>query len=354
MPMDYSMLAQMASGVGAAMNQQPWSQALNQITQQNISAKNQAGLIDFYKQILSGKMPGAKANLSDKGMNLTLPSNIMGLDSMEGHTNLGTVSGGGSVGPGHILPTASASVPATPNVPEVQNQGGSFSSFLNPQDSQPSMPSLAGLSTQDISNALSGALNIEQLRQKKIMDVFESSKPDIPKDERTAAIKNYEYSVSRGSDKTFDDFQKDARTAHEKNYERAVSEGYEGKFHEWLRDITALGGGLSIGEKIAEKRAFSKLQGELFFDDPDWIDKLSKHMSSKSVRSKIILPFMGDPVASKKAEAKEKFNYIKAKIESGKGVITKNPGWSEDGKTIIFTVRWPSGEIGTIKHAIME
>lgn len=358
--MDYSMLAQMASGVGAGLNQQPWAQALNQITQQNISAKNQAGLIDFYKQILAGKMPGAKANLSEKGMNLTLPSNIMGLDSMEGQTNLGATSGGGSAGPG-----PEQTVPATPNVPETQNQGGFFSSFLNPQSSQPSMPSLAGLSTQDVSNALSGALNIEQLRQKKLMDIFEASKPAIPKDERTAAVKNYEYSIAQGSDKSFDEFQKDARTTHEKNYERAVSEGYDGKFHEWLRDITALGGGLSLGEKIEEKKAFSKLkveekkafgeiEGQLYFKDPGWIDDLSKHMSSSGIETKIFAAYdKNNPSAEPLARAKESVKFIESKISAGGGKV-QEVKFAEDGKTMIWTVRWPSGDVEEIKHAVRD
>lgn len=182
MPIEKNILLQYLSGAGAALSGQPWAQSLNQITQQNIAAQSQAGLIDLYKQILSGQMPGAKANLSEKGMNLTMPSNVMGLGGgagagVEGH--MGAVSDLGAGVSGVPAPTTVAPGAA----PSAQQGGGFLSKLLNPSVSQPGSgaipPSaLAGLSPQDVSAALSGALNIEQLRQKQIMDMMGLAKGD--------------------------------------------------------------------------------------------------------------------------------------------------------------------------------
>lgn len=172
---------QYLSGMGAGLNPDPWVQNLNQITQQNIGAQSQAGLINLYKNILAGKMPGAKANLSDKGMNLTMPSNTLGLESggkVEGHTGAVGDMGAGVSG----VPSQAG---ATPNTPVAQQEGGFLSKLLNPSDSQPGSgnipPSaLAGLSPQDVSAALSGALSIEQLKQKQIIDMMKLAKGEPP------------------------------------------------------------------------------------------------------------------------------------------------------------------------------
>ena len=182
-PGAWNLLRQYMSGVGAGLNPDPWVQNLNRITQQNVSATSQAGLIDLYRQILSGKMPGAKANLSEKGMNLTMPSQTLGLGEgaggagVEGH--MGAVS---DLGAG-VSGVPSAPAQPTSNIPATQQEGGFLSKLLNPSVSQPGSgtipPSaLAGLSPQDVSAALSGALNIEQLRQKQIMNMMGLAKGD--------------------------------------------------------------------------------------------------------------------------------------------------------------------------------
>lgn len=181
-PGQWNMLSQYLSGMGAGLNPDPWVQNLNKITQQNIEARSQVGLIDLFKNMLSGKVPGAKANLSEKGMNLTLPSNVMGLGGgagagAEGH--MGAVSDLGAGVSGVPTPTT-----ISPNVtPGAQQGGGFLDKILNPSVSQSGSgtipPSaLAGLSAQDVSAALSGALNIEQLRQKQIMNTFAMGKVD--------------------------------------------------------------------------------------------------------------------------------------------------------------------------------
>jgi len=245
---------------------------------------------------------------------------------------------------------------------------------------------LAGLTPENISQVLQFKMGAEAAEQQKLNDVIDAiykgaltkealartkgATPSITipgtdikltskqyldwyktanKDERTAAIKNYEYSKTKkggSSDWTFEEFYRDARTRYQKDYDRYVSEGGTENFHEWLRDIIALGGGLSLDEVVGRKKALGDLQGQLYFKNPDWIDNLSKHMSSDDVRSKLIRSDNPD-----QTRAEEAVRFIESKITAGGGTI-EDVKFAADGKTMIWTVKWPSGNIEEIRNGV--
>ena len=167
----------------------------------------------------------------------------------------------------------------------------------------------------------------------------------MTRDERTAAIKNYEYAVGQGYKKSFEEFQTDSRTTHEKDYDRAVKDGYTGTFNEWMLEMRKAGATrITLGEKLEEKKAVSELQGQLYFQDPKWVDDVSKYISDKAVRSRILTS--DDP----NAERREVGRYIDRKIEAGGGTI-QSVKWSEDGRTAVWTVQWEDGTVGTVRYA---
>ncbi len=129
--------------------------SVNAITQQNIQAQNaDKKLKTFLAQLLGPD--GMKATFSNKGINLTVPSDVL---QGTGESGLGKDTAASS-GTAPVAPTTPPVVPtAAPSV-------GGGSSVVNPfivSDSSPS--DLAGLSSQDIYGALGGALSTAQMKQ---------------------------------------------------------------------------------------------------------------------------------------------------------------------------------------------
>ena len=144
------------------------------------------------------------------------------------------------------------------------------------------------MTPQDISQALQFKLTQDQFKQQKIRDVMDSmykmsliqesqkrlNERDIPKDERTAAIKNYEYAVKRGYEGSFDDWEKDALTTNQKDYKAAVEDGYKGSFHEWLSAMKKLGAPqISIGDRVLETRTAGAKADVMLGDVVSQVDK---------------------------------------------------------------------------------
>lgn len=319
---------------------------VNKITQQNIASQNQAKLlqkllgqgVDFKSgedggismkfndaetmtKLLGGEDGTAKSPLTTPSLD---SSNLNNLESFGSGLNIGG---------------------QTKSVSDALNPSASPLGNLSPSD-------LAGLTPQDLSNALGIKLAFDQAEQKKVSDQqnfgLQQSKllAAMNKDERTAAIQNYEYAVQQGYKGKFDEFQKDARTSHIKDYQYAVKEGYKGDFNSWLRDMTALGGGLTLGEKVAEKKEFSKLKGQFYFDDPKWTTELDKYMSSEDVQNKLFIS--DNPSYDRQVEA---IRFIEGKITGGGGEI-QDVRKSDDGESIIWKVKWPSGDVKEIKRGI--
>jgi len=286
------LLWQYLSAGGAAMSQgEQIAPALNQVTQQSISSKSMTGLMGIFQKMLKGELAeGTEMKLSgDKGMTMSIPS--FQIKQLSGESG-GLFGGGeglslGGTPPSVPTPQANPSpgavpVPTMPNLPAPAPQQagggnmGALAKLLNPSASLPDIPrsALAGLSTQDISAALSGMLGVEGLDQKKLETLLDMpykdaatksalagipykqaltiealarvQKMNMPDDERTAAMKNYQYALGQGSKLTFDEWMQ-TQTGNWKDYQKAVEGGYSGGFQTWLEHMRTIGGGQEQG-----------------------------------------------------------------------------------------------------------
>jgi len=396
---DSKLFWQYMSGAGAALSEgESVAGALDKVFQQSTSATSMTGLMGMFQKMLKGEMPeGAGYKVDSKGMSLTIPK--MHLDKLSGEK--GDLFGPGeglSLGatpPGGTAPQApqtpfSVQAPEMPNLPAPVGGGGgggkagALMKLLNPSSSLPNISAsdLAGLSTTDISNALSGMLGVEGLDQKKITDVssmlLQASQarladararelgvgypipvPGVGRVSRTewnnlpSSIREHAAYVAQA--KALGD--SDIMTL--KEFENEFSLTERGKFlRDWLKhpeiaaaDLASRKAGASqinIGQKVEEKKAMADLGGQLYFKNPKWTDDLAKHMSSKGVRGRIM-----ESTDEPRRRSIEKIRYIEDKILAGGGELV-DVKLAEDNRTMIWTVEWPNGDKETIKHVIRD
>lgn len=348
---------------------------INAVTQQNISAQNFAKLL---KTVLGPD--GTKATLSNAGINLTVPKETALFKSMlgEGDVPFQANMSLDSAASAPIVPTQEKQVP-TPN-------GGS--PVLNPfVEGQPntglnvSGPDLAGLSPKDIASAIGLKQNQEELKSKTIAQIqdmayktslMENIKSEIDtrtprfeipgvgkviakqyidwqklmQEKKPNEAKLYEYAIGQGFKGSFIDFENRTQTAHKKDYDEAVKSGYSGDFNTWMLSM-AKAGAINLGDKVAEKKAFSELQGQDYFNNPDWTKDIEKTVQAFDKEQAWLIPEEQRPLA----RAKTKVKAIEDKISAGGGAVQKVV-MDKDGKTMIWTVKWPTGDIKIVKQAV--
>lgn len=244
-----NLFLQYLSGAGGAMSAgEPIGPTLNQITQQNIGAQSKHKLQQSYmktlQQMLGGLPMGGKISGDKDNLTIKMPTGSLAQEGSQ-------LEGGSGI---------------DWSDPKEQGQLSAFlrEGAANPSASPSDVSSadLAGLTAADVSQALSGATNVQALKQKKFTDIVDAlyksrtaadmekrteiyGRPAIPKDERINAIKGYEYAKTEegGSYKgSFKEWERDDRTGNIKDYERYASdEEAMGRtpddFNTWLRDL---------------------------------------------------------------------------------------------------------------------
>lgn len=361
---------------------------INAITNQNIQTQNMAKLL---KTLLGPD--GTKATFSNTGMNLTVPKE----SSM-----FSDILGGGD----GTFKVDQSLVPSTTPTPTPNNFSvGGGSSVANPfVISQPEMnisaSDLAGLTPKDIASAIGMKQAQDQLKQqsyKDMVDAFykgsimqnaataapiENAYKDaltkkaladiendkaiyqvpgsnvmlnakdwiayqkLNKESQSAAVKNYEYAQSQGFTGSFVEFENSAKTTHQKDYAGAVAGGYKGDFHNWMLEM-AKAGAINLGGKLEEKKALSELEGQLYFNNPKWTEDINKQTAEFDKNQAWLVPEKDRPLAKSKVIVKT----IEDKIAAGSGAI-QSVTMDKDGKTMVWTVKWPSGDVKTIKQAV--
>lgn len=126
--------------------------------QQNIAAQSMADIQNQYlKALLGGKIPeGGKVAMDDKGVSIKLPKSTLNNLGSGPQTGIGFDMGPISIG----QPTEAMQQSTN------EMQGMSIGAPTNPfAFSQLDPSSLAGLSSQDVANALSGAINTTALQE---------------------------------------------------------------------------------------------------------------------------------------------------------------------------------------------
>lgn len=270
--MENKLFLQYLSGAGAAIGGEgSFAAGLDQITQQNIAAQNYQKMvgkqrtaaktrhqeyISMMKELLGG---GAKINMDKDNVSIKAPSALFG-----GEEGMSSMIGGGT--------------------PAASGVGGSAADqefkTLNPSTSplDVSGADLAGLTPQNISQALQLGMAGEEMDRRKFSDLMEMAYKFgtfEPRDDRTAKIRNYEYYTAqeKAASRTPKSIEKwDAGLLKEKRlYEEAVlpAEREDYPFDEWLLDWRKLGGvNINLGDFRAKKEITAEVSRESFFKTP--------------------------------------------------------------------------------------
>jgi len=360
--MDNKLLLQYLSAAGADTGAgNSIGQNVNAITQQNISSQN-------HKKLLQAMLrKGVDAKI-DKNNKLTM-SEELEPDQQSDAEGSGTASSQGG-----------SSASASPSGQSQQQRAGSFLDDLDDSD-------LAGLSPEMISDALKFKFGQDQFEQSRITgakdmeykdaligqakattaaatpsvgltingtDIKLTNKQYIDwyksanKDERTAAIKNFEYAQKKGYEGSFEEFQRESSTTHQKDFDRAKKDGYDGSFNEWMLEM-AKAGAITIGEISARTEAKADISAIKYFTNPKGLSSdVDKYMKSEEVQNKLFEAGF-DPGVKDLTTSEIKVKFIEDKIVSTGGSI-------EDVKYIngvmSWTVKWPNGKTETVSYGI--
>jgi hypothetical protein len=351
-------------------------------------------LVDMMKEALN-KDTTSKLTLGPTGATMLYDHNTPVLKSFLG----GEESFEGAISP-PPTPTPTPTTPPTGGGPAVPspfsvNQAGTDFSNITPGD-------LVGLTTKDITEVLGAKHAQDQLKGQTYRDIVDamykgsvmrreaaSSAVDIPykkaltaqaeaatlentpsviisvgdktmkvtpkdaiaweklkKETTPNEVKLFEYARDKqGYKGSIVDFKNIDMTGHEKDYAKVKSEGYDKSFNTWMLEM-AKAGAINLGTKLEEVKALTGLKGQLYFKDPKWTGDLSKHLSSEDIQN--VMFKSADPT---KTRSDETIKFIEGKVIAGGGVIV-DARLDKDGKTGIWTVKWPSGDIEEIRQAV--
>ena len=357
------LLLQYMSGMGEAMSAgQPIGPALNQITQQNIQSQN---FMKLLPKMMKGEIPegGSHQVTTDaEGTKMTfkMPRNVLG----------GTSENTALAQEGAQLPGGS---------------GTDWISMLNPPESSAiSSADLAGLTPEHILQALKFQFAGKEFEQKKMTDlvdmiykgalakqayagveqkqpVFTIPGTDITlnrdqyvkwyaaanKDERTAAIKNYEYAQGKGYKGSFEQFQDASKTTHQKDYEQAKAGGYSGSFNQWMLDM-AKAGAINLGDIVQRTEATKDISAKKYFTDPKGLSTdVDKYVASEEVQNQLFA-YATDPKKREIETVRAKEKFITGKIAAAGGQIVDA---KLDGRTFVFSIKWPDGTTSEVRYA---
>lgn len=353
---DWNLMAMLLGGVADTVTEgrtAPLSKNINQY----IGAKSQTS---FLQRLLAGEIAGAKLTADDKGMSINIPKS-------EATKLMG--EGGG--------------LSATQPLSQSQNlQAPSYGVSANPfgqGQADLGNVSLAGLSSNDITNAFGLMLQGRQLDQQtyrnvidamykqSLMDKYKAETKDLntpfpvevpgignvtTKQWNALPREDQEYALFVQVSKKLGD--KDIMSKREwqmlepterERFLRSAMEDPE--LMSAAKELASSGAmRISIGEKVNTALAMSKISGEKYFNDPRWIDDIDKYLSSPSVQMSW---FGAENETQEKAVAAAE--YIENKITAGSGKVV-DIKW--DGKTIVWKVRWPSGNIKELRYAVSD
>ena len=317
---DKDLLLYFLSGAGRSLSEEgSTADVIGGMTQQHIRAKSQMALI---KQLLAG---GGKLNMDKENISLKAPVSAFKGGGMD-DTGISAMEDPGGLSP---------SPQPTPTGQPVSGYG-----VLNPSEPSTdiSSASLAGLTPEDISQALQLKLGFEDLRRKKLSDLMTYAGA-ARKDTRTALQKNYEVAQSQGFTGTIVDFQNTAETAHKKNYDEAVAGGYEGTFHNWMLEMTKAGA-INLGDLREREVLKDEIDFEKQITSPDFVQEAEEFVTENQ---RLEYEAADDP-ERKKLELVIK--QIESKLASD---IVKNWDASIEGDYIVWNVVFKDGRTAKIR-----
>ena len=159
-------------------------------------------------------------------------------------------------------------------------------------------------------------------------------------------VKLYEFALKQGFEGSIVDFKNADWTGHRKDYEKVKSEGYDKDFNTWMLEM-AKAGAINLGGKLEERDAIAARKGQEYFSDPKWTEDINKQTALFDKDQAWLIPEKDRPLAKAKVIVKT----IEDKIAAGSGAI-QSVVMDKDGKTMVWTVKWPSGDVKTVKQAV--
>ncbi len=324
-PLENNMLLYLLAGAGKAIAGPGSAGAsIGSTVQGTIAAENQNKLSSHYLQMLSGMLKGgAKINFDKDNVNIKAP--VAALSGQDG-----SVSG-----------TAETVNPANPANPANASPTGQP---INPSFGPLNSTDLVGLTPADMASALSGALGVSNFKAKMAADQAQLNAP--AQEKKTSAIKNYEYALTKGYSGSFTDFQSAAKTTHQKDYVAAKAGGYKGSFNNWLQEM-AKAGAINLGDIVARKAATSDISAQKYFTDPTGLSKdVDKYINSNEMQNKLFT--ISDPRKLAIATSRAKEKYIISKITASGGKVQNA---KLEGKTFVWTVKWPNDSVSEVRYA---
>jgi len=341
---------QYLSGAGAAIGSgKNIAEGLNPITQQNISSQNYMKLL---KKMLEGNIPdGGKMTMDKDGLSMKIPSSALNLE-------------GGGV--------------ASENREYLSRAKGTF---INPSSSPLDVSSadLAGLTTRDISQALSGALGIKEIEQKKVSSEREfewRALVDIWKateDRRKAALEERRVKVAESAEerllsgvpkkvsvtlpdkRVVDVNPKDALTYYAKKYDLPLSyDTYriaqkDPKYKAHLIEMAQAGATqINLGDVAEKEIAKGAGKGVADVTSPDFVQTVREGLGKDKMTwynppkfAEYLKKGYDETKATEMAQRHAVISEMDARIRQafkGKTVERKVDGWYVDGK---LEVRMP-------------
>ena len=167
-------------------------------------------------------------------------------------------------------------------------------------------------------------------------------------DTKTKAYSYYAFDAQQNGEKPMPynewDQQTDDPTA-KQLYDLAVDDP---DFNEWLTKYRQSGATrITIGEKVETAEALADVKAVKYFTDPEGLTAdIDKHMKSEEVQNKLF-QFADKPREQTKQTIVEKGKFIETKIKGAGGKIS---GARMEGRTRVWTVKWPNGKITEVSY----
>lgn len=245
----------------------PISTNTNATTQQQIGSQNMAKLMS---NLISN---GGKMTIDNENVKMNAPVSAFG-----GNTGLGSN-------------TMSMDKPvSTQQSSAVKNTGGDMLSMLNPSGGQSlsiNPADLAGLSPQDISQALQLKLNFDALQQQKVRDAFNMMMGMSKGEKVPTSIQEFEYAKANGYPGDYASWVKEGPAMY-KEWQAAVADGYEGKFQDYLKwrlPLSKPETNINLGDIASKKRTEAQVKEESYTFSHDYVADLDKIKNSAEFES---------------------------------------------------------------------
>jgi hypothetical protein len=361
--MDNNLLWQYLSAAGMDIGAgKPIGANVNAVTQQQISSRNYVKLL---QKLLEN---GGKMNIDKDNFSIKAPTNALGGSggspaSQEMQDMADALSGGPMEGGSGPIPKVQA--PSTTNNNSMNTDlvkllmGGSLGS-INPSASplgDLSGADLAGLTPNDISQALQFKFTKDELERRSIGEVldYDAKMAKLSKEKETNDITNYEYAVARGYTGSFEEFRRSTDTSKYNDYLKVKSEGYKGSYQDWLVEMATLARPhteINIGDKVETKKALAKVEGQTHFTSGEFTKDVEKFKSSDEYQNMLFKASIGGGDKGQAATT-ALGNYVQNLIES-KGGNVQRVEWDQDGKTAVWTVKWESGDTTKVRYRVRD